>query len=90
MKSKLLFLTLALQAFAAGSLDFSKQVGILDNLSQALIPLIAAIVSLVIIIAGYLYITGKGNVGKETLINVVIGSIVIGVASTLAALFIGN
>lgn len=88
MKLRLLMSAILIAAVSlnGADLDFSEATSILDQLKTALLPLLASLATLAIVVAGYLYITGKGNVGKETLINIVIGGIVIGVASGVGSM----
>lgn len=87
---RVLFVLFSTLSFLEANLDFSKQVGILENIKTAILPLMVGVATLAFVIAGFLYITGKGNIAKETLINIIIGSIVVGIGGTLAQLLLGN
>ena len=88
MKVIILFL-LPVYIFAATKIDPTKTIGVMQSLIDFLTGgLFQIIVTLVIIIAGYMYLANKGQVAKETLLNVIIGATLVLTASAIGAAFV--
>lgn len=89
MRHFVLISLITLGAFA-GDLNFNESVSVITKVKENIVLLISAAAALSFVIAGAMYITGKGNVGKEMLMNIMIGAIVVGVAGPVVALMFGQ
>lgn len=82
----LLFL-LPYYSYAAGNIDVTKTTNLLTLLVDVLTSkILVGILTIVIVVVGYMYLFNKGNVAKDWLIAILIGAAFILSASGIAAI----
>lgn len=88
-KSKKLIGLLFLMPYCAmaANIDVTKTTNLLDQIRDVLTSkILVGILTVVIVVVGYMYLFNKGNVAKEWLIAILVGSAFILSASGIAAI----
>lgn len=88
-KSKKLIGLLFLMPYCAmaANIDVTKTTNLLDQIGDVLTSkILVGILTVVIVVVGYMYLFNKGNVAKEWLIAILVGSAFILSASGIAAI----
>ncbi|OCL86000.1 TrbC/VIRB2 family protein [Aliarcobacter thereius] len=89
-KLNFLFISLLFPIFSfAAKIDVTKSISAIDSFIEVLTSgVLRSVLTLIIIVVGYMYLFNKGNIAKEWLIAILIGSFFILSASFIAGVFV--
>ncbi len=88
---KINFMIILLSSYVFGAPGVGKGVDIMNKVVTILTgSLFKAILTVIIVVVGYMYLTNKGQQSKEWLMNILVGAIIILSASGLASMIAGK